>query len=358
MLNFIAVAYGSSQDTLEFCERIRRLFREKLCNGDALIYDREFLCDPRFKVGILDSNSRFAFTLKPAGFKKEYLGFFKDGYSDVGGIRDRIFGCADGEFGLFIDTVPEYEYSELRLFSEIDGHFNCDRAENADAGIDADFEIEFELTKLELDCFYAHARISFDAERIKTRTDEFLDWFRYVVRFCDVNFGSCFHSAYISPNPKGLEIAHASVFSQYDKADLENRILGCEWYGYFCNRIAEKTGESSFADLSSVATLEDYPNGISYTLKMPICDYISRDSLYLYELFGDSLVSGVSHWRWADFVCSKRRLYYPIDRFNVYQDMLGDKHLLFIYKCTPRKLSSLVNLDYRTIYKSYRHYHY
>ena len=358
MLNFVAVAFGTSEDTLAFCERIRRLFREKICNEDVHIYDREFINAMRTDPGLFDSCSRFAFVLKPHGFKKEYCGFFKDGYSGTDEIASRLFGAVTEDYGMFVDSVNSTEYNEQRMFYEIDRHFKSEEDENEDVDIDSDFEIGFELTRLELDCYYAHARISFDTGRIQGRAAEFVDWFRYVIKFCDVNFSNCFHSAYISNNPKGLEVAHAAVFAEHDKSDLEFKLLGCEWYTYICQRISDTFDEKTTIGLSQIADFERHTNGISYTLKTPLADYRTKDSLAIYELLGDKIISGVSMLRWDEFVTSRRRLTCPIEGFIVYRDMIGDEYLLIIYKCTTKKLSALVNTDYKSKYKSYRRYHY
>ncbi|MBQ3099549.1 MAG: hypothetical protein IJC50_01030 [Clostridia bacterium] len=359
MLNFIAVAYGEADDTLAFCERIRRLFRSKLCNGEAYIYDREFLHEAEFIPERLEGSSKFSFVLKPYGFKKEYCGFFKSRNKSTKEIYSRLFKPRSSEYSLF--SVPvcksECDYGEEALFRCIERHFKSETAVN-DVDVGCDFEIKFELTRLELNLFYAHAAIYVDPACIEGRVDEFVLWFKETVAFCDVNFPECFHSAYISMNPTGMETVHASVFSVYDRKDLETQILGCEWYGYVCKRIQNTIDKAVFKSLSKLARTEFYTNGFSYTLKKEISDFRSYDSLPLYRLFAEKLISGVSLWDWRDFSSSGRRLYYPIDRFNVYQDMLSDKSILFIYKCTPKKLSSLINLDYKTTYKTYRHYHY
>lgn len=358
MLNFIAVAYGEADDTLAFCERIRRLFRSKFCNGDAYIYDREFLHEAELIPERLEGSSKFSFVLKPYGFKKEYYGFFKSCNESTDAIYHRLFKTEEPGFGLFSLCNNDLEYSEENLLSCVERHFKSEIAVNDDADDVADFEIKFELAKLELNLFYAQAEISIDPKSIVGKRDEFVSWFKETVAFCDVNFPECFHSAYISMNPKGIEIAHSSVFSTYDRKDLNTHLLGCEWYCYICKRIQDTIDKSTFKSLSKLARTEFYMNGFSYTCKKDISDFRSSDSIPIYELFADKLISGVSLWDWRDFSSSGRRLYYPVERFNVYQDMISDKSVLFIYKCTPKKLSSLIDLDYKTTYKTYRHYHY
>ena len=358
MLNFIAVAYGEADDTLAFCERIRRLFRSKFCNGDAYIYDRDFLHEAELIPERLEGSSKFSFVLKPYSFKKEYYGFFKCRNESTDAIYRRLFGSDKSEYGLFSVCEDFPEYSEEALLGCIESHFKSEIDVNGDAEDAGDFEIKFELAKLELNLFYACAEISIDPDCIEGRVGEFVSWFKETAEFCDVNFPECFHSAYISMNPKGLEITHSSVFSIYDRKDLNTHILGCEWYCYICKRIQGTVDKSTFKSLSKIARTEFYMNGFSYTCKKDISDFRSSDSIPLYELFADKLISGVSLWDWREFSSSGRRLYYPVDRFNVYQDMLTDKSILFIYRCTPKKLSSLIDLDYKTTYKTYRHYHY
>lgn len=358
MLNFIAVAFGDADVTLAFCERIRRLFRSKLCTDDVYIYDREFLPEAEFIPERLEGRSKFSFVLKPQGFKKDYYGYFKKRYSSTDDIYQRLFPSNMISFEPVSVVARDEDYSEERLFSCIESHFRSDIDVNTDEKIRADFEIGFELTRLALNKFYAHASVSIDPACIKGRVDEFVCWFKDVVSFCDVNFYECFHSAYISMNPKGLEIAHSSVFSTYDRKDLEDKILGCEWFGYICKRIQNALDKATLKRLSKLARTEFYMNGFTYTIKSDISEFKTRDSVSLYELFSERLISGVSMWDWREFVSSGRKLYYPIDRFNVYQDLVSDKSVMFIFNCTPKKLSSLVSLDYKTTYKTYRHYHY
>ncbi len=354
MLNFIIAAFGEADITLEFIERMRLFFRKKFSSDNANVYDIEYLTEKaEFRPERLKSSSKFTFVLKDAGFEKEYCGFFKNGNTDIRSIYDKLFlkTKMDDLFSLEKEQIP---YSEERLFDSLKYHFGSDECKGSTEEPIYDFEIGFKLKKVSLNRFYAQIKFGVDPELSCVSMEEYIAWFEQLVAFCDVNFPACFHSAYISMNPKGFEISHSSLFSRYDPSDIYDHLFGCEWYGYICKRIADTLTKDQYSSLCESSEITEYLNGISYKSKIPLNEFKSSDSLALYRIFEDELLPGVAFYEWSDFAADPWCLSHPVKEVKVYQNMLGDKSVMIPFKCSPRKREALVDLDYLTHYKTYK----
>ncbi len=353
MLNFIIAAFGEADITLEFIERMRLFFRKKFSPGKVNVYDFEYLRkNVRSHPEYLNSSSKFKFSLYPTGFEKEYCGFFKNNDIDIFSIYDKLFlkPKMDDLFSLESEQIP---YSEEALFNSLRFHLKSNECIAADEPI-YDFWIGFKYKKVEVNTFYAQIKFGVDPECSCVSVEEYVSWFEQLVAFCDVNFPSCFHSAYISMNPKGWEISHGSLFSRYDHKDIYGHLFGCEWYGYICKRIADTLTDGQCSAIYEISEITEYLNGFSYKSKIPLDEFKSSDSLELYRIFEDKLLPGVAFWNWCDFAADAWRLSYPIKEVKVYQNMLGDKSVMIPFKCSPRKREALVDLDYLVNHKTYK----
>ncbi len=353
MINLVIVGFGEADISLAFIERMRRMFRTNFHPDKAWLYDAEYIYRMEGHPEKIDRSSKFTFTLKPSGFDKSYYGYFKTKQNTARDVYGRMF-LKSREADLFSIERPVEAYSEEALFDLLRVKFASDDMDPSEEGLISDFEIDLKLKRVAINTFYSEIRFSADPSSSPVTVERYVDWFEYLVGFCDVNYPECFHSAYISMNPKGYEVAHRSVFNNYHLADVNTSVLGCEWYGYLCKRLLNSLSDEQRASLYGLCEITEYLHGISYTSKMPIEEFRSRDSLALYGIFADKLLPGVGFWKWRDLCADVWKLSHPIKAVRVYEDLIGDKYVLASFNSLPIKREIPVDLDYLTICKNYR----